>query len=519
MRRAEADEKRKEKIKKTSVKKPRPPTYRRDQDGNIILFGNIKVTKISVLVVVAIIGVVGYLYVGANYGEITPLPIIPFDECEKIDFNNADCTINYKFCRTYSDGKTICQYAEEDPFVNVGENEKFFAPEDQDFLPPQFIAPLVSWVDARGEDEPPCYICDESPKKQDPERELTSEELNQSIKSMRDDILNLEIRIRDVERNNQEWITEEVELKNDRRRAERVMEDAEDDFKTAETAYRHAMDINVRTNADIVIQENAFDEYKAAINTLDDAEREYVVAVDAYSDRYSQYLEESTLAIKLNDDLKDMIDELNDLRIKANLSHRDFQFISIILSNSCMTAIKHDVNQNCPTYRELYDMFDTSIPVVSGEMVDVGYDIKRSKSKYTEYWNYYKQVKNWKIITVDPDAKMLDQSINIVIQPTYFNYMEGIGDNDVSKSFNNELGERYVWSNIKVSKKCDKILVAPDMELVGKAISYVMNDCKGDLQNKETIKVIPTPFLKNDSPAWGYFTWLNKAIKSCVGLC
>jgi len=297
------------------------------------------------------------------------------------------------------------------------------------------------------------------------------------------------------------------------------MEDAEDDFKTAETAYRHAMDINVRTNADIVIQENAFDEYKAAINTLDDAEREYVVAVDAYSDRYSQYLEESTLAIKLNDDLKDMIDELNDLRIKANLSHRDFQFISIILSNSCMTAIKHDVNQNCPTYRELYDMFDTSIPVVSGEMVDVGYDIKRSKSKYTEYWNYYKQVKNWKIITVDPDAKMLDQSINIVIQPTYFNYMEGIGDNDVSKSFNNELGERYVWSNIKVSKKCDKILVAPDMELVGKAISYVMNDCKGDLQNKETIKVIPTPFLKNDSPAWGYFTWLNKAIKSCVGLC
>jgi len=523
IRRAEADERRKEKEKKLSdnkIKKPRPPTYRRDQSGNIILFGNIKVTKLSLVVIGIILAVPAYLYLGANYGDMAPVPIVPFSDCEAIDFNSADCLIEYKFCRTYSDGKTICQYAEEDPFVDVGDNERFFAPEDQDFLPPsQFIVPLVSWADARGADEPSCYTCKEPPKEEDPDRKLTSQELNRLIKDMRLDIQELEIRIRDVELNNQEWPSEEVQLKNDRRRAERTMETAEEDFDYAETKYRHAMDVRVRTNDDILMQDRAFEDYKTAKNRLADAEREYELAVDLYDKRHSQFLEELSLAIELNEELRDMIDELNALRIQANISHRDFQFISIILSNSCMTAIKHGVNQDCPTYRELYDMFDTSIPVISGEMVDLGYDIKRSKSKYNEYWNYYKQMENWKVITVDPDSRMLEQSINIIIQPTYFDYLEVNNVNSKSDSFNNELGERYVWSNIKVSKRCDKILVAPDMELVGKAISHVMNDCESDLENKETIKVIPTPFLKDDSPAWGYFTWLQKAIKNCVGLC
>jgi len=219
---------------------------------------------------------------------------------------------------------------------------------------------------------------------------------------------------------------EEPKLRQERFTAENVFEDKEDAFKEAKTNYRHAMDMRVQNTDDIQQQTSALKQYKIAARELQAAENEYNFIIKYYDEKRQEFMSLKNDAVILEDNLIDLLKDLTIAKVANNLSHRDYQFITVSLSDTCLTMIENGFDTKCPTYRTLYHTFDTSIPVISGEMEDLGYDLKRASPKYEKHWKYYEQMKYWKVIIVDPDHKIKNRSINIVIQPNTFQYLENI---------------------------------------------------------------------------------------------
>jgi hypothetical protein len=129
-------------------------------DGSIGLGHNFKLGRNGLYVIVGIISGLIFFYGGMNgwYDQFAPDDIqkdmfapLSFEYCESIDFNDSMCALDYKFCRTYADGESICQYAETNPFVNVDPNEKKFTAEEQDFMPPKMFLDFRFFPDAHAE--------------------------------------------------------------------------------------------------------------------------------------------------------------------------------------------------------------------------------------------------------------------------------------------------------------------------------------------------------------------------------
>lgn len=553
MRRAEADERRKEKEKIKDKKekeerkinnerKPRPTNYRRDSNGNIILFGNIKVSRMSGVVfgIIAAIAVF-FAVVSTGVGDME-YETISYDACLMIDFNDSMCALEYKFCHEFADGTTECKYAETNPWSDTDKDETKWAPEEQDFLPPPKLPPtefLLPFAEARGPDEPACYTCDdkgESNKTGEENNlwsrsditiseqaakalaELTPEKTNKTVKELRQELDDLELEMNKLEKQVQLWILEEPKLRTERWVAESAMEDAEDVFKDKQKAYRHIMDVRVQNTEDIRQQEIALKEFKAAARTLQTAEKEYEFAVRYYDEETEAHYERENELAQLEDRLDELLDELNEARLASNLSHRDYQFVTISLSDTCITMIENDYPTKCPTYRTLYHTFDTSIPLISGQMEDLGHDLKRGEPKYDNHWKYYEQMKDWKVIIVDPDHEVKNRAVNIVVQPNTFDYVENIKSPNKNESYSSENSERYIWKNMKVTQ-CRDAIVAPDLESIATVVEHVMSKCTTDLNQKETIQIMPTPYIKEDSPSWNFFQWLNNAMNNCKEKC
>ncbi len=577
MRRAEAEQNQRERQKKheKEVKElqklnrehsKRPANYRKDQNGNIILFGNIKVSKTSGFILAAIVGVMAFLFIGSNEAFEMEGYIereISFEECEATDFNSEMCVYYYKFCRTYDDGKSICQYAEEDPFVNVDESARFWAPEDQDFLPPteqgnvsasvvnsnsanpdsniepgmfddlfkitpnEFILPqIIQWAEAREETEPVCYTS-ACQKKLDaggydvdtadiPLEEQTKDQILKSTGDIRIERDNLEQDIIEIEKELQ-WYKKEInELDNDVDKAHKNLIEQEDVVKETKSDYTTFIKVSPRTQEEL-------DERRVLVNAYENALRQYDVYNDDYDRALNIYNERQTKHFQniydlgiLEKELELKIEELSNARIASNLAHRQYQFVNIVLSGTCLQLIENGNNTECPTYRELHQAFDNTIPVVSGEFVDEGYDIFRQPSKYQNHWKYYEQIPWYKVITVDPGVEIDKRGITIVVQPRSFDFVENMGQHDKSPSINIDLHERYIWSNIKVDKECSHAITSPDMEVIGKAVHHFLVKCNSELDNKRTIEMIPTPFLGKDSPATKYMDWIKKTTEELM---
>lgn len=553
MRRVEADQRRKDKKKineekekeerkKNNTKKARPANYRRDMYGNIILFGNIKISKMSGVVFGIIIAIAAFFAVVSTGVGDMEYEVISFDACVILDFNDAVCLLEYKHCKTFADGNTQCEYAEVSPWDDVETDDTKWAPEEQDFLPPPKLPPtefLLPFAEARGQDEPDCYTCKnkgESNKSGEEDNlwsrtdvivsdaaakaleELTPEKTNKTVKELRQELDKLESEMNTVEKKIQMWVLEEPKLKTKKWVAESAFEEAEDNFKDKQNKYRHAMDIRVQSTDDIRQQEVALKEFTAAARTLQVAEKEHNFAQRHYDEETEKHFERENKLIELQDRLEELLDELNEARLASNLSHRDYQFVTISLSDTCITMIENDYPTKCPTYRTLYHTFDTSIPLISGQMEDLGYDLSRAEPKYDNHWKYYEQMKDWKVIIVDPDHNVKNRAVNIVVQPNSFNYVENISSPNKNESYDAENSERYVWKNMKVTQ-CNKAIVAPDLESIAKVVEHVMNKCTTDLDEVETIQVMPTPYVKEDSPAWNFFQWLNNAMDKCKEKC
>jgi hypothetical protein len=254
---------------------------------------------------------------------------------------------------------------------------------------------------------------------------------------------------------------------------------------------------------------------------------------------YSKYLEFKSLWRDEFHDLKDIEEEYDLIEhdldtakvllelmegdmekiLKANSNPDRYTNVSLSLSKNCQTMIKHGLYTNCPTYRELVELFDTTNPTASGHFVDMGYDVKRM-GVMDRHWKFYETEDNYDLIMVDPDAPFQSKSIAIEIQASKFTTLSVIG-HDNSRSFNQ--GSYTTWENFKQTDSCNKILVAPDIELIKQAVEYAVNDCNGEIDVLENTVVHQEPTPHNDrnwrdSPALVYQDWLRNAIENNKGL-
>ncbi len=546
----------KEKIREKEIKEekkllPKKPKAwkRRDKDGSIILWNAIKLSKTSAYLL-GVMGVIALLFVASPLFE-DPNYVEPerysFAECEAIDFEDMYCIYDFKWTREYADGGTISEYAEFDPFVDLPVLGDKYTEEEQDFLPPgstdDFSVDLTDeeWDDilkdfsignfilfpmahathdylsgyAEHEKYDNHVLNDFGLEFVEDELPEGKEELTKYIEQLRLDLDTLQIEMRDVEMDLQQWSMEEIALKNDKRTAESIFEDAEEDLDVAETAYRHAQDMRVRTAEDVRLQDLAYTDYKVQLRQFASAEKTWDSAMDAYNLGYTQHREQEQRVILLDEELDQILDDLTEARIKLNLVFREFQFISVNLSKTCLTLIQYELPNVCPTYREMVPLFDNTLRNISGEFVEVGYDIKRLPAPLKNHWVYYEQVPEWRVVTVDADPSLFKRGVEITVQAKDFTVIERSGVRDKSDSYDSSTLERTTWKNIHVSEKCDSVTVGPDLHVIEAAILHVLNKCTTDLSEfKEVVKKEPTVIPKEESAQWKYLKWIAGIVES-----
>ena len=544
--RQEHDKKQKQKeneLKEQTKNEPRKHKAwkRRDKEGSIILWNYIKITKSSYIILgimaaIIVLFAISPFLEDPNYVDPARLS---FAQCESIDFEDVYCIYDFKFCREYADGSRICEYAETDPFVNLPALGNKYTPEEQDFLPPSgFIFPFAFATHEKYLGVPIEHFDDTTPK-QDKEQEKYPDILlddskiteytailEKPIPESKDDIIlyfselksninSIELKMTEIELKLSTWEYDELNLINDKEDAEDEYEEAKFDFESAKTKYRHAQDLKVRTDTDIQIQKQAFDDYRTQDRLFEAAKKDLLTAQNTFDTAYDEHFEQK---IKLQDyevEWKDMTQKLKDAKIKLSLINREYQFINIKLSKTCEMLIKNQLPTKCPTYREMVPEFDNTLPKISGEFLELGYDIRRLPSPLTNHWELYKQLTKTNVVSVDPDSSLHSRGINITITAKDFLVLEKTGSIDKSSSFDSETLEQTVWKNIYVSKQCDRVTVGPDMDTIKDVILHVLNKCSTDLSEYKIIKQFKvTPWDKNDSEAWKQLEWFKNIAAS-----
>ena len=554
----------KEKIREKEIKEekkllPQKPKAwkRRDKDGSIILWNAIKLSKTSAYLlgfmgVIVLLFVASPLFEDPNYVE----PVrYTFAECEAIDFEDLYCMYDFKWTREYADGGTISEYAEFDPFVDLPVLGDKYTEEEQDFLPPtdfekdltdtewetvmenmtpnliDNIGNFILFPVAYGEHDylsgfashdtytsvktPPgtntlnefglVFVEDELPE--------DKEELEKLILQIRLDLDTSQAKLVEVERDVMAWTIEESILENDKFTAESTYEDAEDAMEEAKTNYRHALDMKIRNNADLVIQDAAISEYRIQDRQFSIAEEQLERALNVYDLGIAKHFEDEEEEDRLNEELDALLLKLTEARIKLNLAFREYQFINVNLSDTCQKMIKYNFKTSCPTYREMVPLFDNTLPKISGAFVEVGYDIKRLDAPLDRHWNVYEQITKTRVVSVDADTDLFDRGVNIIIQARDFTVVEQSGGSDKSDSFDSPTLEQTIWNNIHVSDKCDSVSVGPDLKVIEAAILHVLNKCTTDLSEfKEIVKHEPTVIPKEESAQWRYLQWLAEIV-------
>ena len=498
---------------------------RKDQNGNIILWNAIKISKTSgyilgAMAAIVVLFAISPIFEDPNYVEPERFS---FAECEAIEFEDLYCIYDFKWTREYADGGTISEYAEFDPFVDLPDLGDKYTEEEQDFLPPpqQWLLPLAygthdyvsgfaehdEYIEPKLDEFGISFVEDELPE--------DKESLTKIIEQLRLDLDTTQIELMEIESDLQQWNIKEAELKNDKFAAEREFEDAEDDLEFAERTYRHAQDMTIRNNDDRLEQDAAFLDYKIQVRQFTNAEKNYNAAMNLYNQGFTTHREQENKEIELNDQLDDLLEQLTEARTKLNLVFRDYQFINVNLSRTCLTLIQNELQTACPTYRDMLPLFDNTLPYISGYFVDVGYDVKRLPSPLQDHWKYYEQMTKTRVVSIDADTDLFDRGINITIEAKDFVVIERTGATDKTDSYDSSTLEQTTWHNIHVNKKCDQVSVGPDLKVIEAAILHVLNKCTTDLSEfKEIVQREPTIIPKEQSAHWQYLKWVADLVKS-----
>ncbi len=498
---------------------------RKDQNGNIILWNAIKISKTSgyilgAMAAIVVLFAISPIFEDPNYVEPERFS---FAECEAIEFEDLYCIYDFKFCREYDDGGRICEYAETNPFVDLPDLGERWTPEEQDFLPPpqQWLLPLAygthdyvsgfaehdEYIEPKLDEFGLSFVEDELPE--------DKEALTKIIEQLRLDLDTTQIELMEIESDLQQWNIEEATLRNDKFSAEKEFEDAEDDLEFAERTYRHAQDMTIRNNDDRLEQDAAFLDYKIQVRQFANAEKNYNAAMNLYNQGFTTHREQENKEIELNDQLDDLLEQLTEARTKLNLVFRDYQFINVNLSRTCLTLIQNELQTVCPTYRDMLPLFDNTLPYISGYFVDVGYDVKRLPSPLQDHWKYYEQMTKTRVVSIDADTDLFDRGINITIEAKDFVVIERTGATDKTDSYDSDTLEQTTWHNIHVNKKCDQVSVGPDLKVIEAAILHVLNKCTTDLSEfKEVVQREPTIIQKEQSTHWQYLKWVADLVRS-----
>jgi len=285
------------------------------------------------------------------------------------------------------------------------------------------------------------------------------------------------------------------------------VESLKQSMRDAETDYRHSLDINVKDDTDIKKQESALKRLKDSTKSFDNAEKKYNDFMKEYKNAKNELVKLKTQKNEFDVKLLAYLKQIDAIKIDLRKSMIKNKFISIIISETC-----HRVE--CIKYRDLL-IFDNTIPSISGKFVERDGDMRRDTSKYTNYWNWYKQKTDWVIVTVDPDSDILKRGAVITIMPDKFIYVKQTPA-ERGPSIDVKKHERYVEHDLKFDNECRDAIVSPNLELIQKAIDHLVSNCTTVEPTKtETIKLKQTPYDRNSSPAYQEQLKWEEAMKRC----
>ena len=203
------------------------------------------------------------------------------------------------------------------------------------------------------------------------------------LDEIKDNITDLIIQINEWDLDSLDWYT-------DLRDKENEMDDAEEEYDLAKKQHRWAMDVKPQNTDDIQMQKEAIEEFNIATQKLKIAQKDFALEQNLYDKRHAELLTAKNELIYARDSLDLALDDVTTAKVNANQkAEGDNKFINIVLSKSCLQLIENNMPTDCPTYTELRDVWDNTLPHVSGEWTETEFDIKRDSPKYKDYWNYY----------------------------------------------------------------------------------------------------------------------------------
>lgn len=316
------------------------------------------------------------------------------------------------------------------------------------------------------------------------------------------------------------------------------LEEREDIAKIARDAYQDRQQITIETVADIeeieafkVIWENAQDVVDTARNDLDTANTDL-------SNHKLKLSDAESLLKELEDELPDAELLMKDLIKKANQAVPKTSsriLISIILSDTCL------VSSDCPTYKELADIYDNSNRDISGDFVQVDsgrtesiYDFipcegncstnstmvkvgekpiliwERDSPIYSTYTVGWYEFSPIPVITfVDPDDQTRQISKMIIIEPSL---PEGFD------KIKNQTSNTFSYGSDRKINGCSGAVIGWNPlgdDLMVDTWNYFYNNCSEESDIDTTItNIVTSTYLNECFKQCEYLEWLNNAKES-----
>lgn len=499
-------------------------------DGSIGFGHKAKLGRVGLVVIIMIsVGLVFFMG-GINgwYDQFAPedykkdmFTPLTFEYCESIDFNDDLCTLDYRWCRDYADGETLCQYAEENPFVNVDPNESKYTPEEQDFLPPGSVITdfIFGWFpqEAHAEDRNHFTI-----------GIYKSNSCKAQTTTGVGDCPTYELLAQNFDNTNQAMSGEFVwsDYDNDVYRTSPNFVQHYNFYQYANLPTILAVDpdskwFNCCMDAQIFIEPSGFTYYDndLAVDTTiweNDAEKrliqERLRTLELIRDAEPTYYYDDEDDEDLDND--GILDE-NDDCIREKEDFNGFED-----HNGCPDDRDEDTikgtNDKCPNEKEDFNGFEDD----DGCIDDLDYDgIVGNKCDTFEYiQDYERQHADEEDIdkrTVPENCFIdLDECPN---EPETHNRFE---DNDGCPDLRSEFGGELITHKNVYIEGCSFARVAANMTLVTQTINYFWNNCEGQSPELTEYTYIPNIPINYDDHVWYKFTeWINQKMTECKVKC
>jgi len=187
-------------------------------------------------------------------------------------------------------------------------------------------------------------------------------------------------------------------------------------------------------------------------------------------------------------------------------------YIGITISQTCESMIQTNTTSECPTYRELIDVFDNTNELVSGSFIEKDNDLRRDDNQMKNHWQFYPQNGYQTVVMVDPDVLYKRQAVMIEVQSSDFRVANVWADQSKQSSYVN--GTIISYNGFSVDRDCTQINSAPNMERITNVIGFAISGCteQFDIQ-PNVMKLNSTEFDKTDSQYYKYQEWLSQVIE------